>query len=113
MIATRFVPTINPFTQQEVIEFVPVPKINTKRKGTTQHDDKFEKLLDFKQALKVPEHEFGGMRKALQRFLDNKNLRKQVSMRQLKDHKTKSYTIWIANEPPVVVIPRSPRAQAQ
>ena len=113
MTATRFVPTINPFTQQEIIEFVPVPKINTKRKGTTQYDDKFEKLLDFKQALKVPEHEFGGMRKALQRFLDNRNLRSQVSMRQLKDHRTKSYTIWIADEPPQVVIPRSPRAQAQ
>jgi hypothetical protein len=29
-----------------------------------------------------------------------------VSMRQKKDHKTKSYTIWLVNEPPQVVIPR-------
>jgi hypothetical protein len=107
MTATRFAPVVNIFTGQDVIELVPVPTISTKRKGTTQHDAKFEKLLDFKQALKVPEHEFGGMRKALQRFLDNKGLRKQVSMRQMKDHRTKSYTIWLANEPPQVVIPRS------
>jgi hypothetical protein len=107
MTATRFASVKNIFTGQDVIEFVPVPTISTKRKGTTQHDAKFEKLLDFTQALKVPEHDFGGMRKALQRFLDNKGLRKQVSMRQLKDHKTKSYTIWLANEPPQVLIPRS------
>jgi hypothetical protein len=46
------------------------------------------------------------MRKALQRYLDNKGLRSTVSMRQKKDHKTKSYTIWLINEPPQVVIPR-------
>jgi hypothetical protein len=107
MTATRFVPVLNIFTGQDVIEVVPIPNVSTKRKGTTQHDDKFEKLMDFKQALKVPEHDFGGMRKALQRFLDNKGLRKQVSMRQKKDHRTKSYTIWLVNEPPQVVIPRS------
>jgi hypothetical protein len=54
----------------------------------------------------VPEHEFGGMRKALQRFLDNRNLRASVTMRQRKDHRTKSYTIWLANEPPQVHIKR-------
>jgi len=100
MTATRFAPVQNIFTGKDVIEFVPIPTTNTKRKGTTQHDDKFEKLRDFKQALKVPEHDFGGMRKALQRFLDNKDLRNTVSMRQLKDHKTKSYTLWLVNEPP-------------
>lgn len=107
MTATRFAPVRNIFTGKEVIEFVPIPTINPKRKGTTKHDDKFEKLLGFKEALSVPEYEFGGMRKALQRFLDNKGLRNQVSMRQLKDHRTKSYTIWLVNEPPQVVIPRS------
>jgi hypothetical protein len=29
-----------------------------------------------------------------------------VSMRQKKDHKTKSYTIWLINEPPQAVVPR-------
>ena len=107
MTATRFAPVINPFTREEVIKFVPIPKVHTKKKGSTQHDAKFDKLMDFKQALLVPEHEFGGMRKALQRYLDNNGLRKTVSMRQLKDHRTKSYTIWVVNEPPQVVIPRS------
>jgi hypothetical protein len=106
MTATRFAPVHNIFTGKEVIEFVPIPRAGGKRKGTTQHDAKFEKLLGFKEALSVPERDFGGMRKALQRFLDNKGLRKTVSMRQLKDHKTKSYTLWLVNEPPQVVIPR-------
>ena len=89
------------------MRFVPIPELPARgAKGTTLHDDKFDKLIDFKQALLVPENEFGGMRKALQRYLDNKGLRQQVSMRQKKDYKTKSYTIWLVNEPPKVVIPK-------
>lgn len=108
MTATRFAPVVNIFTGQDVIEVVPIPNLPGRgTKGTTLHDDKFDKLAKFDQALKVPEHEFGGMRKALQRYLDNKGLRKKVSMRQKKDYKTKSYTIWLVNEPPQVVIPRS------
>lgn len=107
MTATRFAPVINPFTKEEVIRFVPIPQQQGRnKKGTTMHDDKFDKLMDFKQGLLVPEYEFGGMRKALQRYLDNKELRKKVSMRQKKDYRTKSYTIWLVNEPPQVVIPK-------
>ena len=107
MTATRFAPVVNIFTGQEVIELVPIPDTPARgAKGTTLHDEKFKKLLDFKQAMRFPEHEFGGIRKALQRFLDNQGLRKTVSMRQKKDYKTKSYTIWLVNEPPQVVIPR-------
>jgi ABC-type branched-subunit amino acid transport system substrate-binding protein len=107
MTATRFAPVHNIFTGQDVIELVPIPAAPAKgTKGTTLHDDKFDKLAKFDQALKVPEYQFGGMRKALQRYLDNKGLRGTVSMRQKKDHKTKSYTIWLVNEPPQVVIPR-------
>lgn len=109
MTATRFAPTINIFTGKEVIDFVPIPKTSTNRKGTTKHDAKFERLLNFKEALSVPEHDFGGMRKALQRFLDNRKLRGKVSMRQLKDHRTKSYTLWLANEPPQVIPPNKKR----
>jgi hypothetical protein len=105
---TRFAPVVNIFTGQDVIEIVPIPEQPARgAKGTTLHDEKFDKLMGFKQALKVPEHQFGGMRKALQRYLDNHGLRKTVSMRQKKDYKTKSYTIWVVNEPPKVVIPRS------
>jgi hypothetical protein len=107
MTATRFAPVTNIFTGEEVMRFVPIPELPARgAKGTTLHDDKFDKLMDFKQALLVPEHEFGGMRKALQRYLDNKGLRQQVSMRQKKDYKTKSYTIWLVNQPPQVVIPK-------
>ena len=107
MTATRFAPVTNIFTGQEVIEIVPIPTTNTKRKGTTLHDEKFEKLLDFKQAVKLPEYEFASVRKALQRFMDNRGLRQTVSIRQRKDHKTKSYTLWLVNEPPQVRIPNA------
>lgn len=100
MTATRFAPVHNIFTGQEVIELVPIPNVHSKRKGETQHDAKFEKLLDFTQALKVPEHDFGGMRKSLTRFLENRELRSKVSVRQRKDPRTKSYTIWLVDEPP-------------
>lgn len=93
--------------ENSTITFVPIPTTPAKgSKGTTLHDAEFNKLLDFKQAIRVPEFQFGGIRKALQRFLDNKNLRQKVSMRQKKDYKTKSYTIWLINEPPKVVISR-------
>lgn len=103
---TRFAPVHNIFTGEEVIRFVPIPDVHFKRKGFTQHDDKFDKLLDGKQALLVPEYEFASMRRCLQRYMDNRGLRKKVSIRQKKDHKTKSYTIWLVNEPPQVRIPR-------
>jgi hypothetical protein len=94
--------------ENSTITFVPIPdKPARGAKGTTLHDDEFKKLLNFKQAMRVPEFQFGGMRKSLQRFLDNHGLRQKVSMRQKKDHTTKTYTIWLVNEPPQVVIPRS------
>lgn len=93
--------------QTSHIELVPIPaKPARGAKGTTLYDDEFVNLLDFKQALRVPEFQFGGMRKSLQRFLDNRGLRSKVSMRQKKDYKTKTYTIWLINEPPKVTIPR-------
>jgi hypothetical protein len=106
MTASKFVGTTNPFTGEDLIKVVPIPPVHSKSKGTTAHDAKFEHLLDFKQALQMPEHEFAGVRKALQRFLDNKGIRDTTSVRQFKDYKTKTYTIWLVNEPPKVRIPR-------
>ena len=100
MTATRFAPMRNIFTGEEVTKFVPIPKVHSKRKGETQHDEKFEVLLKFEQALNVPEDEFGGMRKSLSRFLENRGLKDAVSVRQRKDARTKSFTIWLVNEPP-------------
>jgi len=93
--------------EASTIEFVPIPDTPARgAKGTTLHDAEFKKLLNFKQALRIPEHEFGGVRKAMQRFLDNHQLRQKVAMRQKKDHRTKTYTIWLVNEPPQMVIKR-------
>lgn len=104
---STFASKTNPFTGQDLMKFVPIPNVHSKRKGMTAHDDKFQKLLDFEQALSMPEAEFQAVRKALQRFMDNRGLRQQVTIRQHKDYKTKTYMIWLANEPPKVVIPRS------
>ena len=71
------------------------------------YDEKFDTLTKFEQAMVVPESEFSGVRKALQRYLSNKGLRDKVSMRQKKDLRTKFYTVWLVNEPPQVTIPRS------
>jgi hypothetical protein len=40
------------------------------------------------------------MRKSLQRFLANRGMQGKVSVRQKKDHRTKTYTLWLVNEPP-------------
>lgn len=97
--------------EASTIEFVPIPDTPARgAKGTTLHDAEFKKLLNFKQALRIPEHEFGGVRKAMQRFLDNHQLRQKVAMRQKKDHRTKTYTIWLVNEPPQMVIKRKEAA---
>ena len=104
MTATRFAPVTNIFTGEEVIRFVPIPQVNTKRKGETQHDAKFTTLLDFKQALLIPEQDYDSVRRSMQRFLINRGLKDKVSFRQRKDHRTKSYTVWLVNEPPQVRI---------
>ena len=106
MTATRFAPVKNIFTGEEVIRFVPIPQVNTKRKGATQYDAEFMTLLDFKQAMVVPEQEFDSVRRSMQRFLNNRGIKDKVSFRQLKDHRTKSYTVWLANEPPQAQIKR-------
>ena len=103
---TKFASKANPFTGEELVKIVPIPKVHIKAKGTTKYDDKFEQLLDFQQAMQMPEYEFPSVRKALQRFMDNRNLRTTVSIRQFKDYKTKTYTVWLVNEPPKVRIPR-------
>jgi hypothetical protein len=103
MTYTKFATATNIFTGEPQARFVPIPDVPRKKKGTTLHDDKFDKLIGFDTALVVHESDMGGMRKSLQRYLSNKGMRQKVSMRQLKDHRTKSYTIWLLNEPPQVL----------
>jgi hypothetical protein len=106
MTYTKFASSNNIFTGEPQVRFVPIPDVPKKKKGTTLHDHKFDKLIGFDTALVIHENEMGGIRKSLQRYLDNKGMRQTASMRQLKDHKTKSYTVWLVNQPPQVVIPR-------
>ena len=108
MNTTKFAPVHNIFTGQEVtsLKVVPIPSVHSKRKGTTLHDEKFHALMKFDKALNMPEDQFDSVRKSLQRYLENRDLRKTVSIRQHKDPKTKSFTVWLVNEPPQVVIPR-------
>lgn len=105
MTSSKFIGTTNPFTGEDLIKVVPIPQVHSKLKGTTANDAKFKKLLDFKQALQLPEHEFDSIRRQLQRFMDNQGIRGTASVRQHKDHKTKTYTLWLVNEPPKVRIP--------
>ena len=105
MNATRFASSQNIFTGEEIIKVVPIPDLPARGgKGTTLHDAKFEKLLNFDQALMFHEDEFQSVRKALQRFMRNRGLQSKASIRQKKDHRTKTYTIWLVNQPPEVVI---------
>ena len=84
------------------VRMIPIPDdAHTKRKGTTKYDEHFEKLMDFKEAMQVPENDFSLIRKAITRFLTFRGLTDSVSVRQMKDHRTKTYLIWLANEPPL------------
>ena len=50
MNVTKFVGKTNPFTGEDVIKLVPIPVVCGRSiKGKTAHDEKFEKLLEFKQ----------------------------------------------------------------
>ncbi len=111
MNVTKFVGRVNPFTGEDIIKLVPIPVVlGRSMKGQTAHDEKFEKLLEFKQALRVPDDEFQGVRKALHRFMQNKGLSKIHAVRQCKDYRTKSYSLWLVETPPVLR-PRPKRAK--
>ena len=102
MNVTKFVGRVNPFTGEDVVKLVPIPVVCGRSiKGKTAHDEKFEKLLEFKQALQIPDDEFQAVRKALHRFMENKGLTKVHAVRQYKDHRTKSYSLWLVETPPI------------
>lgn len=100
MNVTKFIGKTNPFTGESTIKIVPVPDRRTKIKGTTGYDEHFVKLLDFKQAMRVPEEEFTAVRVAIRRFMSNHNISDTCAVRQMKEHATKTYTIWLVNVPP-------------
>lgn len=86
---------------QKNIRMVLIPEeAHSSRKGSTKYDVHLEKLLAFSEAMQIPESEFQSVRKALTRFLRFRKLDKAVSVRQKKDHRTKTYLLWIVNQPP-------------
>ena len=101
MNVTKFVGRTNPFTGEDIIKLVPIPDLCGRAlKGGTKYDDKFMGLKDCTQALQIPEDEFQPIRKALYRFMTNHGIRHSHAVRQFKDHKTKTYSLWLVNTPP-------------
>jgi len=87
---------------QQNVRLVPIPPVAaSSRKGTTMYDQHFTKLLEFAEAMQVPDHEFEAVRKAATRFLTFRELSAKVSVRQKKDHRTKTYMIWFLDQPPI------------
>ena len=64
-------------------------------KGKTKYDEDFDRLLaNRSEALRMPEDEFAAMKKAMQRFIDNRELRGKVFIRQRKDRLSRTYLLW-------------------
>lgn len=64
-------------------------------KGKTKYDKDFDRLLaNRSEALRMPEDEFAAMKKAMQRFIDNRELRGKVFIRQRKDRLSRTYLLW-------------------
>lgn len=100
MTVTKFATRHNPFTGEPNIKIVPIADVRERIKGTTAYDEYFKQIMDFKQAMQIPENEFQATRKALDRFLVNKSLKGTCSVRQKKNPQTKTYLLWIVNVPP-------------
>ena len=77
------------------IRLVDVPNMLSRgRKGSTKYDEWFIKMIDNKEAIRMPEDEFGAVRKAAFRFLDFRGWKEKVTIRQLKHQQTRTYTMW-------------------
>ena len=64
-------------------------------KGKTKYDEHFHRLLaNGKEALRMPEDEFAAIKKAMQRYIINRELGGKVFIRQRKDARTKTYLLW-------------------
>jgi hypothetical protein len=90
---------MNPMTimkGQKNLRFVAVPDLAGRAdKGKTKYDEHFDRLLaNGKEALRMPDDEFDAMKKAMQRYIDNKKLRGKVFVRQRKDRLTRTYLLW-------------------
>lgn len=74
---------------------VPVPKVVMPRKGHTKYDAEFEKMLEFKTGIESTEDGFEVLRRAMQRFLEFRNLKETISIRRQINKKTRMVTLWL------------------
>lgn len=92
---TSFATANNPFTGKPLLKEVPIPKINRAAKGMTKYDAEFDKLAQMKSALEFPEKNFQSIRRALQRYIANKDLRGKVAVRQAVRRETGEIIVWL------------------
>jgi hypothetical protein len=85
----------NPFTGKVTMNEVPIPKISMPRKGHTKYDAEFEKLLEFKSGIESTEDGFEVLRRAMQRFLEFRNLKSTISIRRQINKQTRMVTLWL------------------
>lgn len=78
------------------LRFAAIPEFAGRAdKGKTKYDEHFDRLLaNGKEALRMPDDEFDAMKKAMQRYIVNRDLRGKVFVRQRKDARTKTYLLW-------------------
>jgi hypothetical protein len=92
---TRFASTVSPFTGMVPIKEVAIPEVPKIRKGRTKYDAQFEKLLLMKSGLEFPNNSFVAVRRAFQRFLNFRELRGKVVVRQHLNKETGMVTLWL------------------
>ncbi len=83
----------NPFVQGYT--FISKPVIPKKAKGTTGLDNEFTRLISRDEALVIPEEDFDKVRRTFDRFCKNNQITGEYSFRRRKDHRLKTYTIWL------------------
>ena len=85
----------SPYTDKVPLREVAVPTHAKPRKGHTKYDDEFEKLLKFKTAIESTEEGFEVLRRAMQRFLEFRGLKGEISIRRHMNRTTRQVTLWL------------------
>jgi hypothetical protein len=83
----------NPFVKGYT--FTAKPEVPKKSKGTTGLDSEFTRLISSDEALVIPEDDFDKVRRTFDRFCKNNQITGEYSFRRRKDHRLKTYTIWL------------------
>lgn len=89
-----------PYNNRAPLKEVPRPAHPTQRKGHTKYDAEFEKLLQMKSAIETTEEGYIVLNRALQRFLQFRNLRDTVTIRRSTNRDTRMITIWLDKREP-------------